>query len=556
MFKKNLDALSNAALKRRLEKINDFEAREGISYIITPSNDYILLKNDIPIDDLNNPREAIKTQFKASIKNEMKSNDIIINFGIGLGYLLDETFNNYPSRIIVYEPDLKLLHFVLNNVDISEHLSSGRVYLTNDLDELLGKLNEIYLTKDKVEITYLQNYAVVYNKELLMLTQKVFDTCKTKMVDVNTIAKFSQRWLDNTLNNISSVNNGKAYLLSDLEDKFIGQSALILGAGPSLTDNIQKIKANRSRFVIFAVNKALKYLESNGIYPDFAVCLDAGNMGTTLDVSPEYLARINCIADIRTDKTLFTKTFNKVFLNFSDTDFLLKKLAETNNAIKFYSTGGSASIQALVSAVKMGFSKIVIAGIDLAFKDNIIYANGEVMNRISQEEIIVDSVSKNLVQVKSVNGGMVYTRSDYEAFIHQFESIIKDLNYSNIYNLSTFGASIEGVRPVNFESLSLMVPANTDILDSMRPFKFNFADFMQEEFLNINNVIAILSKEVFSPELVSAIVKSVLVYQYMQTEILTVLQKNFEPQIAEDFILKTKSAIKNIIDILQKNKMI
>ena len=47
----------------------------------------------------------------------MKNNDIIINFGIGLGYLLDESFNNYPSKIYVYEPDLNLLHFVLSNVD-------------------------------------------------------------------------------------------------------------------------------------------------------------------------------------------------------------------------------------------------------------------------------------------------------------------------------------------------------------------------------------------------------------------------------------------------------
>ena len=45
----------------------------------------------------------------------MKPNDIIINFGLGLGYLLDETFNKYPARIFVYEPDIKLLHFVLNN---------------------------------------------------------------------------------------------------------------------------------------------------------------------------------------------------------------------------------------------------------------------------------------------------------------------------------------------------------------------------------------------------------------------------------------------------------
>ena len=141
MFEKNLEYIDNLALKRRLSRISIEQSRAGISYYITPSNDYILLKDDVPSDDLNNPREAIREMLKATIKNEMHSNDIIITFGIGLGYLLDETFNTYPSRIFVYEPDVNFLHFVLNNVDISQHLASGRVYITNDLDELLAKLN-------------------------------------------------------------------------------------------------------------------------------------------------------------------------------------------------------------------------------------------------------------------------------------------------------------------------------------------------------------------------------------------------------------------------------
>jgi hypothetical protein len=42
----------------------------------------------------------------------------------------------------------------------------------------------------------------------------------------------------------------------------------------------------------------------------------------------------------------------------------------------------------------------------------------------------------------------------------------------------------------------------------------------------------------------------------MQSDILTVLQMNFSPDIAEDFINKTKNAIKVVVEILQRNKMI
>ena len=115
------------------------------------------MKNDIPLDDINNPRQAIKTMLKNTIKSQMGQNDIIITFGIGLCYLLDEVYNTYPSKIFVYEPDINILHFVLNNVDISEHLASGRVFITNDIDELMKKLAATYISKDKVEVVYLKN---------------------------------------------------------------------------------------------------------------------------------------------------------------------------------------------------------------------------------------------------------------------------------------------------------------------------------------------------------------------------------------------------------------
>ena len=556
MLQKNLESINNLTLQRRLSRISQEESRIGISYCITPTNDYVILKNDLPTDDLNNPREAAKQMISKNIHHEMTSNDKIILFGIGLGYLLDEVYQKFPSKIYIYEPDLMLLHFILSNADISEILASGRVFITNDMDELLNKLSSTFLTKDKVEILYIQNYAITHNKELLLLTQKVYDVCKSKIVDINTIAKFSKTWLVNTINNISAVNNNSMYLLSELENKFTGQTALIAGAGPSLNENIAHIQANRDKFVIFAVNKVVKYLIQNGITPDFIVGLDARNMDKTLGGMEGHLSRSNCLMDIRTDSSILNKGFNKIFINFSETDFFIKKLAKSNTSMKFYEAGGSASTFALTAAAKMGFSQIVLAGVDLAFKDNQIYASGENMNRVSQNEIIVDSVKKNLVQVKSVSGGIVYTRDDYEAFIHHFEALIKELNHPNIYNISGFGAYIEGVKAVKFEELNLSVPASTSQVSFIPTFKFDLKAFVEEEFCHINNIITMISKGVFSPALLSTIVKSAFIYQYMQSEILEVLQKNYAPELAEPFIEKTKHAIKVVVELLQKNKLV
>ena len=48
MLEKNLSAIDNDSLKRRLMRISPAESKHGISYCVTPSNDYVLLKNDLP----------------------------------------------------------------------------------------------------------------------------------------------------------------------------------------------------------------------------------------------------------------------------------------------------------------------------------------------------------------------------------------------------------------------------------------------------------------------------------------------------------------------------
>ena len=558
MYKKNLEYLDNEELKTRLAGYALDESKANMSYCMTNSNDYLLMKNDVPLDDLDNPRQAVQKMIKETIKRPMGNNDIIITFGLGLCYQLDEVFNTFPSRIFVYEPDTKLIHFVLNNVDISDHLKSGRVFIYDDLDALIDKLSEIYLTKDKVEVLYLKNYAVVKSQELLRLTQKVYEACKSKTVDVNTITRYSRQWLDNALNNIGKINEGKFYKLSDLDGKFAGQAALVAAAGPSLKENLPFIKSNREKFVIFAVNKSLKQLLEAGITPDFVVCADAKFVGKTISESASVLADINCIMNINSDSTILSYKFKKVFVSFPMNDMVINKLSQYNPFIKQQETGGSATTMAFVSAVKMGFSKVVMAGVDLAFKGEQVYADGETYEKISADEMKINSITKNLTTVPSVTGVDVITSDDYAAFIHHFEVLIKELNYASVYNTSSFGANIPGMKNMPIDKIPLFGISNTTAiaLGEVQPFTLETKTWAQDELLKINEIIALLSRNEFSTALVSSIAKSPLMYQYMQADILECLQQKMAEELAEGFINKAKEGIKYIIETLQKNNLI
>ena len=112
------------------------------------------------------------------------------------------------------------------------------------------------------------------------------------------------------------------------------------------------------------------------------------------------------------------------------------------------------------------------------------------------------------------------------------------------------------MKNTSFDNLGFYDQISMSPTTMLEPFEINLKDFMQEEFHIINNIIAMLSKGVFSPALVSTIVKSSLIYQYMQADVLNVLQRNFDQELAQQFIEKTKTSIKFIVETLQKNRMI
>jgi hypothetical protein len=362
----------------------------------------------------------------------------------------------------------------------------------------------------------------------------------------------------NALKNLGIIKHGGINRVSDLENKFEGQTALILAAGPSLKDNYEKIKANRGKFVIFAVNKVLKDVLANGITPDFVVCLDPQNIEKTFEGLDSQLEKINCICDVKSSYLLFKKVFKKIYVTFSTGDMIVKELKEYNPSIVTYECGGSAATMSLVVASKLGFSKIIFSGLDLAFKNDVAYANGETINKISDNMINADHAQKELTKIKSVTGEDVLTREDYAAYVKHFETLIKEYNITDIYNTTSFGAAIQGMKNVPFENISLLTVSNTTslILGDVKPFTLETSAWTKQELYLINNVIALLAEEAFSPALVSSIVKSPILYQYLQAEVLKALQSRMEDSMALEFIENAKAAIKDIVELLQINGLI
>ena len=94
MFDKNIEALKevNNVLAEKLIQFPSEKMMEGLRVMSAQSGDYVLEKDGIVLDNLENPVEGIKKDIFNNIKTSPSRTDFILIFGIGMGYILDEVF--------------------------------------------------------------------------------------------------------------------------------------------------------------------------------------------------------------------------------------------------------------------------------------------------------------------------------------------------------------------------------------------------------------------------------------------------------------------------------
>ncbi len=460
MFQKNIEVLKfkNPDLAAKLENLSLEDVSDNFSVFEAESNDLIIGYKDIPLNSPVDPIQEARQIWNKSIKTEPVKNDIHLVFGIGLGYLFKRTYISSPAKVFVFEPNIEVLRFVFEYIDFSQELAAKRVYFTDNFDILMDKIQKEYLSGDKVEPLFVDSYALLNQKILMDLTSEIIKICQLRNMDQNTIFNRCKDW---TINNITNMKFfPKARPVSILQDKFKEKPALIVCSGPSLEKNIQNIKENKNKYILICISNALKYLIKEDIIPDFVVFSDSKHLEQHIDGIEDKLKDINLITCSKADFNLTRNTFKRKLFYFSNTDVI----AEWFNSLapehfELYKSAGSVSIISYFIAKKMGCAPIVYAGLDLAFVDDKLYADGKKPDVNSQGDINLGYAPayncKKTMQVKGRNGKDILSRDDYALFIRQLEDIIEEENIQNkIINTSLNGALIKGMKYTEFDKIN------------------------------------------------------------------------------------------------------
>lgn len=311
--------------------------------------------------------------------------------GLLISYLLKDGIPK-GTKLIFVELD-EVAKWIQSNQTLPELSSSVAITTLDDLTNQLSLFNvEDYSNIDG--IFSIQSYAALdfhYHpyQGLELEVRKLLE----KIHWNNSISLKNNIFFENQLINIQdNINHASA-----LYNKFPDQKALLLAGGPSLDDAIPWIKKNQNRFVIIAVSRISRRLHQADITPDIIFSIDPKPL--SFDHSREML--------LFSEEVLFINAYHvspPLLAQWSGRSAYLGALFpwETKlNVTERQPEGSTVTNVALDTAILMGFSEIILCGVDLCYSPKgISHASGskndELGPRIEGSETTAETYAGNI----------------------------------------------------------------------------------------------------------------------------------------------------------------
>lgn len=414
--------------------------------------------------------------------------------GIGLGYApLEFAKANKENLLVIIEPDPGYLFASLCCLDWTPVFNHEKCIIVTDTNPeriipLLENLKAISKTKiitqnsqTKHQTQWFQNFFTLLERN----RQK-------ENINTNTLERFSSLWLKNSIKNLDefSKSSGIAIYKNMLEQK---NPVLICAAGPTLEENIPKLKEIQDKIIIIAVDTALKALIRNKIEPDFILLID-----------PQYYAA-NHIAGITSPSSvLITESsvypsvmrFNcrkKVFCEslFPLGQYFENKLLPEHSFGKI-TAGGSVSTSAWDFAKYIGASKIYMAGLDLGYPQNMTHIKGSTFEEKSHSSSTkLKPAENNLCSIlfsaanekaKNFNGEQIITDTKMKLFAWWFESQIAKNPQIQTFSLSAKSLQIPGVKVSTIQDLVSNINPQMNKTEIIKLAEKNNCSFNQNDF--------------------------------------------------------------------------
>ena len=318
--------------------------------------------------------------------------------GPALGTVMDAIERaGAPTRVVALEPDPGVAVLMLSRRDWTSWFDSGRLRLLTGPDYRGAVTCSRHVNVSDPPLVL---------EHPLLAEHRAADLAAARAVATQMIAeagknqearrRFAGRYLLQTLANLPVIaREGDAGVL---DGRFSGCPAVVLGAGPSLDENLPALAELQDRAVIVAADTALRPLVKGGVRPHILVGVDPGEMNAKHLAGVADIDDVHLVAEGSLNPIAFDGFANRTFTFKVSNHDPWPWLATRGLGRTTLRAWGSVVTSAFDLALRLGCNPIIFAGLDLAFTNMRPYCRGTIYHEMWQSYVDQGSTWEGLAE--------------------------------------------------------------------------------------------------------------------------------------------------------------
>ena len=409
---------------------------------------------------------------------KLKSNTVLVVFGLGLGHTLRTLRTLTDATLIAYEPEPGIAKRVLELGQVTSGTFPWHLVSTpfRDSGQVWSKAIPQRLWSSPPAISNSST------RRLSPPPSSLRDMVQRTNITHVTYRNRARGWMEDIIANVELLAESSPFLA--LRGHFKNTPAFIVGAGPSLNKNIKALAEARKKGIVFSVNTSAQALGAAGIEPQVMACVESIDVSHLIEDLPFMDRVVRAFSMSGHPKTLRTGTgpLLPIYEALHEVASPIEKLT----GYPGLPVCCSVSTIAFSLAQRLGCSPIVLVGQDLSYTDGQVYAQGTAYEasrvRIGKEHIELewaDAVKDTharagntmhnrdpLAQVPAWGqAGEVYTGVAFSAIRAWLEqasiTLKKDRPKLRLLNATEGGCHIPGFDEIGLQELLDTLPEKT-----------------------------------------------------------------------------------------------
>ncbi|MDY6852787.1 MAG: 6-hydroxymethylpterin diphosphokinase MptE-like protein, partial [Thermodesulfobacteriota bacterium] len=312
---------------------------------------------------------------------------LIVVFGLGLGYHIEELAGLWPqAKIVAFDPEPALQDAYAKHA-ADTGTGPDRLTIVRDWPSLNYLLTQEIVHGNNPDPAVFKHpeYQILFPKESEAFAGIINGARVRRAVMDKTIQEKGGLFLDNLADNLPDIMN--LPLLTELQGRLPSRPGFIVGAGPGLEKNGDLLRNLDGRGLILAAASAWKPLLDKGVRPDMLAVVEAEDTSRFLRLAEPDPKALLALASTAHPEHFNVPGFNQSVYHLS------QGAAYILGAETFAPQAGTAGTAAFTIGLLWGLNPLILIGQDQAFASDRLHVQGSPSPNPTPDEVTTFSVT-------------------------------------------------------------------------------------------------------------------------------------------------------------------